>query len=55
MTSTAILRYQDHYLHQEQEDQYKQEEVNEELFRHEVGLFPPKEKKMKINLQKKYN
>ena len=43
----ASLKYQNHYLHQEQEDKYQQEEVNEELFGHEVGLFLSKERKIK--------
>ena len=34
----ASLKYHDHYLHQEQEDKYEQEEVKEELFGHDVSL-----------------
>ena len=55
MTSMANLKQQDHYLHQEQEDEYEQVEVIKDLFGHEVGLFLPKERKLKMKLQNKHN
>ena len=51
----ANLKQKDHYLHQEQEDEYEQVEVIKDLFGHEVGLFLLKERKPKMKLQNKYN